>query len=37
MIETCTNLPLAVEMPRSTACPDAEHFSGYIITTGRTQ
>ena len=30
-------LPLDVEMTGSTTCSDAEHFSGYIITTSRTK
>ena len=30
-------LPLGAEMPGSTTCSDAEHFSGYIITTSRTK
>lgn len=37
MVETCTNLALDVEMTGSSTCSDAERFSGYIITTGRSQ
>ena len=37
MIEMHGTLPLDVEMTGSTTCSNAEHFSGYIITTSRTR
>lgn len=37
MMEMHGTLPLDVEMTGSTTCSDTEHFSGYIITTGRTK